>query len=162
MGKKEGVSVCPDWIQVDTFEGTVEDITFRSTRVRTFENSVVNIPNAIISNASIINWSKMEKRRYRLNLCVELDTPLEKLEKFQSKVEDMLQARDAIYDDSIIVKFDTIANNGLNVLICSFTDSVDYNSYIAEREDINYKIMRILKEENIKLAYDTKTVQLKK
>lgn len=151
-----------DWIQVDTFEGTVEDITFRSTRVRTFENSVVNIPNAIISNASIINWSKMEKRRYRMNLSVELDTPLEKLEKFQKRVEDMLQARDAIYDDSIIVKFDTIAENGLNVLICSFTDSVDYKSYIAEREDINYKIMKILREENIELAYDTKTIQMKK
>ncbi len=151
-----------DWIQVDTFEGTVEDITFRSTRVRTFENSVVNIPNAIISNASIINWSKMEKRRYRMNLCIELDTPLEKLQRFQTRVEDMLQARDAIYDDSIIVKFDAINDNGLNVLICSFTDSVDYNSYIAEREDINYKIMKILREENIELAYDTKTVQIKK
>lgn len=151
-----------DWIQVDTFEGTVEDITFRSTRIRTFENSVVNIPNAIISNASIINWSKMEKRRYRMNLCIELDTPLEKLERFQTRVQDMLQARDAIYDDSIIVKFDTIADNGLNVLICSFTDSVDYNSYIAEREDINYKIMKILREENIELAYDTKTIQMKK
>lgn len=151
-----------DWIEVENFEGTVEDITFRSTRVRTFENSVVNIPNSIISNASIINWSKMEKRRYRINLCVELDTPLEKLEKFQTRVQDMLQARDAIYDDSIIVKFDTITDNGLNVLICSFTDSVDYNSYIAEREDINYKIMKILKEENIELAYDTKTVQIKK
>lgn len=154
--------VVGDWIQIDTFEGTVEDITFRSTRIRTFENSVVNIPNAIISNASIINWSKMEKRRYRMNLCIELDTPLEKLERFQTRVQDMLQARDAIYDDSIIVKFDTIADNGLNVLICSFTDSVDYNSYIAEREDINYKIMKILREENIELAYDTKTIQMKK
>lgn len=151
-----------DWIQVDAFEGTVEDITFRSTRVRTFENSVVNIPNAIIANASIVNWSKMEKRRYRMNLCIQLNTPLEKLQKFQTRVEDMLQARDAIYDDSIIVKFDAIENNGLNVLICSFTDSVDYKSYIAEREDINYKIMKILKEENIELAYDTKTIQLKK
>ena len=147
-----------DWIEVDTFEGTVEDITFRSTRVRTFENSVVNIPNSIIANASIINWSKMEKRRYRTNLCVEL----EKLEKFKTRVEDMLQARDAIYDDSIIVKFDTITENGLNVLVCSFTDSVDYKSYLAEKEDINYKIMRILREEDIELAYDTKTVQLKK
>lgn len=151
-----------DWIQVDTFEGTVEDITFRSTRIRTFENSVVNIPNAIIANASIINWSKMEKRRYRMNLCIDLDTPLEKLERFQTRVQDMLQARDAIYDDSIIVKFDTITDNGLNVLICSFTDSVDYNSYIAEREDINYKIMKILREEKIELAYDTKTIQMKK
>lgn len=151
-----------DWIEIEKFEGTVEDITFRSTRVRTFENSVVNIPNAIISNASITNWSKMEKRRYRINLCIELDTPLDKLERFQLRVQDMLQARDAIYDDSIIVKFDTILENGLNILICSYTDSIDYNSYIAEREDINYKIMKILKEENIKLAYDTKTIHVEK
>lgn len=151
-----------DWIQVDAFEGTVEDITFRSTRVRTFENSVVNIPNSIIANASIINWTKMEKRRYRTNLCIELDTPLEKLEKFKTRVEDMLQTRDAIYDDSIIVKFDTITDNGLNVLVSSFTDSVDYKSYLAEKEDINYKIMKILREENIELAYDTKTIQMKK
>ena len=138
-----------DWIQVENFEGTVEDLTFRSTRVRTFENSIVNIPNAIIANASIINWSKMEKRRYRTNLCIELDTPLEKLERFQTRVKEMLEARDAIYGDSIIVKFDTITDNGLNVLICSYTDSIDYNSYIAEREDINYKIMKIIREENI-------------
>ncbi len=150
-----------DWIQVENFEGTVEDLTFRSTRVRTFENSIVNIPNAIIANASIINWSKMEKRRYRTNLCIELDTPLEKLERFQTRVKEMLEARDAIYGDSIIVKFDTITDNGLNVLICSYTDSIDYNSYIAEREDINYKIMKILREENIELAYDTKTVYMK-
>lgn len=153
--------VVGDWIQMDTFEGTVEDITFRSTRVRTFENSLVNIPNSIISNASIINWSKMEKRRYKLNLTIELDTPLDKLEKFKIRVKDMLQAREAIFDDSIIVKFDTISDNGLNVLICSYTDSVDYNSYLAEKEDINYKIMRILQEEHIELAYDTKTVLLK-
>lgn len=150
-----------DWIQVDKFEGTVEDITFRSTRVRTFENSLVNIPNAIIANASIINWSKMEKRRYRTNLCIELDTPLEKLEKFKQRVEDMLQTRDAIYDDSIVVKFDNITDNGLNVLISSYTHSVDFNSYLAEKEDINYKIMKILQEENIGLAYDTKTVYVK-
>jgi MscS family membrane protein len=146
---------------MDTYEGTVEDITFRSTRVRTFENSLVNIPNSVISNASIINWSKMEKRRYRTNLCLAQNTPLDKLEKFKIRVEDMLQSRDAIFDDSIIVKFDTIADNGLNVLICSYTDSVDYTTYLSEREDINYKIMKILREENIELAYDTKTVYVK-
>ena len=150
-----------DWIQMDTYEGTVEDITFRSTRVRTFENSIVNIPNSIISNSSIINWSKMEKRRYKTNLCIQIDTPLEKLEKFKARVEEMLQGREAIVDDSIIVKFDEIKDNGINVLICSFTDSVDYTSYIAEKENINYKIMKILREEQIELAYDTKTVYVK-
>lgn len=64
-------------MQFNSFEGTIEDITFRSTRIRTFENSVVNVPNSIISEASVINWSKMEKRRYKTNLCVESSTTLE-------------------------------------------------------------------------------------
>ena len=153
--------VVGDWIQMDDFEGTVEDITFRSTRVRTFENSVVNIPNSVISNSSIINWSKMERRRYKTNLCVELNTPLEKLENFKVRVHEMLKEKSAIYDDTIIVKFDEIKDNGLNVMICSYTDSVDYPSYLAEKQDINYKIMKILEEEGIELAYDTKTVYVK-
>ena len=150
-----------DWIEMDPFEGTIEDITFRSTRLRTFENALVNIPNSIIANSSIINWSKMEKRRYKMNLCIEMDTPLEKLEKFKTRVQEMLASREAIYDNSIVVKFDTISENGLNVLICSFTDSVDYTSFIAEKEEINMKIMNILKEEEIQLSYDTKTVYVK-
>ena len=48
-----------------------------------------------------------------------------------------------------------------NVLVCSYTDSVDYPSYLAEKENINRKIMKILREENIELSYDTKTVYVK-
>lgn len=154
--------VVGDWIQMDTLEGTVEDITFRSTRVRTFENALLNIPNSIISASAIINWSKMEKRKYKTNLCIQIDTPLEKLERFQNKVREMLQEKEAIYADSIIVKFDEISDNGLNILISSYTNSVDYSTYIAEKENINFKIMKILKEENIELAYDTKTIYVKK
>ena len=103
----------------------------------------------------------MEKRRYKTNLCLELDTPLEKLDIFQKRVKEMLQQREAIYDDSIIVKFDEIKDNGINVLVSSYTDSVDYTSYVAEKENINRKIMKILREENIELAYDTKTLYVK-
>lgn len=147
-----------DWIEMGEFEGTVEDITFRSTRIRTFENSVVNVPNATISDSSVINWSKMESRRYRFTLTLELDTPLDKLSTVQERISTMLKKHNNIIDDSIIVKFDTIGDNGINLLICSYTDSVDYMSYLEEKEKINYKILQILKEENVKTAYDTKTV----
>ena len=150
-----------DWIQMDSYEGTIEDITFRTTRIRTFENALVNVPNAIIADASVTNWSKMEKRRYKTNLCVELDTPLEKLELLKTKIEKMLQERESVYDDSIIVRFDQITDNGINVLIYTYTNSVDYTSYLKEVEDINIKIMKILREEQIELAYDTKTVYVK-
>ena len=151
-----------DWIQVDKFEGTVEDITFRSTRVRTFENSVVNIPNAVIANDSIINWSRMEKRRNKVNLCLDLDTPLEKVQIVQQRIKDMLMQHDDVIDDTIIVRFDNITDNGINLLVCSYTNSVNYTSFLEEKEKINIKIMQILKDENVELAYDTKTVFLKK
>ena len=150
-----------DWIEMDNYEGTIEDITFRTTRIRTFENALVNIPNAIIADASVTNWSKMEKRRYKTNLCVELDTPLEKLELLKTRIEKMLQERESVFDDSIIVRFDQITDNGINILIYTYTNSVDYASYLKEVEDINVKIMKILNEENIELAYDTKTVYVK-
>lgn len=153
--------VVGDCIEMGEYEGTIEDITFRTTRVRTYENALVNIPNSIIADASVINWSKMEKRRYKTNLCIQLNTPLEKLELLKTKIEKMLRERESVYDDSIIVKFDQITDNGINILIYTYTNSVNYASYLKEVEDINIKIMKILKEENIELAYDTKTIYVK-
>lgn len=154
--------VVGDWISVDKYEGTVEDITFRSTRVRTFENSVVNIPNAVIANDSIINWSRMEKRRNKVNLCLELDTPLEKVQIVQQRIKEMLMQHDDVIDDTIIVRFDNITDNGINLMVYSYTNSIDYASFLEEKEKINFKIMQILKEENVELAYDTKAVVMKK
>lgn len=154
--------VVGDWISVDKYEGTVEDITFRSTRVRTFENSVVNIPNAVIANDSIINMSRMEKRRNKVNLCLELDTPLEKVQIVQQRIKEMLMQHDDVIDDTIIVRFDNITDNGINIMVYSYTNSIDYASFLEEKEKINFKIMQILKEEKVELAYDTKTVVVKK
>ena len=154
--------VVGDWIQVDKYEGTVEDITFRSTRVRTFENSVVNIPNSVIANDSIINWSRMEKRRNKVNLCLDLDTPLEKVQTVQRRIKELLIQHDDVIDDTIIVRFDNITDNGINLMVCSYTNSIDYTSFLEEKEKINFKIMQILREENVELAYDTKTVFVKK
>ena len=150
--------VVGDWIEVENYEGTVEDITFRSTRVRTFENSVVNIPNAVIANDSIINWSRMEKRRNKVNLCLDLDTPLEKVQIVQKRIKELLVQHDDVIDETIIVRFDNITDNGINLLVCSYTNSLDYSSFLEEKEKINFKIMQILREENVELAYDTKTV----
>lgn len=151
-----------DWIEVDKYEGTVEDLTFRSTRVRTFENSVVNIPNSIIANDSIINWSRMEERRNKVNLCLNLDTSIEKIQIVQKRIKEMLKQHDDVIDDTIIVRFDNITDNGINLMVSSYTNSIDYVSFLEEKEKINFRIMQILREENVELAYDTKTVFIKK
>ena len=153
--------VVGDWIQVNKFEGTVEEITFRSTRIRSFENSVINIPNAVISDASVINWSKMEKRRYLTRLYLDINTPLEKVEILIDKIKKVLLKHEQIEDDSIIVKFEEIVDNGIEIMVLSYTDSVSYESYLKEREIINYKIMQIVREEKIKLAENSQIVHVK-
>ena len=54
-----------DYIKVDQYEGTVEEIRFRTTSIRTLENTVLHIANSEMSVAAIINYSEMEKRRYQ-------------------------------------------------------------------------------------------------
>lgn len=153
--------VVGDWIQTTHFEGNVEDITFRSTRVRTFENSVVNIPNSVLSNESIINWSKMEKRRYKLDLKLALDTPMETVQNIVSKIYFMLINHPNVINDDTYVKFDEIKEDGIDIMIYVFTNSIDYESYLNAKEHINHNIMEILEHENVKLAYPTSTVYIR-
>ena len=151
-----------DWVQMDAYEGTIEDITFRTTRIRTFENSLLNVPNSIISNASVINWSKMQTRRYKANLRIDFNTSIEKLERVKARIEEMLKERESIVDDATIIRYDNINENGINMLIYTYTDSINYASYLSEVEKINFKIMRIMEEEKVKLAYDTKNISIEK
>ena len=151
-----------DWVQMDAYEGTIEDITFRTTRIRTFENSLLNVPNSIISNASVINWSKMQTRRYKANLRIDFNTSIEKLDRVKARIEEMLKERESIVDDATIIRYDNINENGINMLIYTYTDSINYASYLSEVEKINFKIMRIMEEEKVKLAYDTKNISIEK
>lgn len=150
-----------DWIQTTNFEGIVEDITFRSTRVRAFDNSLVNIPNAVLANDSIINWSKMEKRKYKLDIKLSLDTPMETVQTVISKIYFMLINHKSVIDEDTFVKFDEIREDGINIMIMVFTNSIDYESYLNAKEHINTNILQILEHEKVKLAYPTQTVYIK-
>lgn len=151
-----------DYIKVGTYEGTVEEITFRSTNIRTLDNSVLHIPNSEMSISAIINYSEMEKRRYFSRLTLELNTRLEKVETTKIKIEQMLQNREDIIKDSIIVKFDNISANGIDLMIVGYVKETNYTKYLEIKEQINYEIMAILQNEGVELAYNTQTVYVKK
>lgn len=151
-----------DWIETSSFEGIVEDITFRSTRIRTFENSIVTIPNSTITNESLINWSKMKKRRYKENFELELSTPLKKICDVENKLIEMLENHPRVLKDSLVVKFDKVTSNGYNILINIYTDALNYEDYLATSENINFKIMDILNKEKVELAYPSNSVYIKK
>lgn len=153
--------VVGDWIQTASYDGIVEDITFRSTRIRTWDNTVANIPNGVLANESIVNCSKMEKRKYKIDLKIDLDTPMQTVKRVISKIYFMLINHPDVINDDTYVKFDRIREDGINIMICVFTNSVNYEKYLNAKEKINENILEILERENVKIAYPTTSVVIK-
>lgn len=150
-----------DWIETNNFEGFVEEITFRSTRIRSFEDSIVTIPNSTISNESLINWSRMKKRRYKQNFELELTTSLKKICDIQNKITLMLEQHPRVLKDGILVKFDKVTENGYNLLIRVFTNALSYEDYLTVTENINFKIISIIHKEKVELAYPSQSIYVK-
>ncbi|MFJ8065694.1 mechanosensitive ion channel family protein [Psychrobacillus sp. NPDC096426] len=141
-----------DWILTPSVEGTVETITFRSTKIRTFAQALVTVPNAKLANESITNWSEMGKRRIVFDLSVTFETPKEKLEGVIKKIEYMLKNHSGIHQDTIVTKFDKYGVDGLDIYIYFFTKTTVWLDFLTVKEEINYKIMDILDNEGVSLA----------
>ncbi|WP_338473016.1 mechanosensitive ion channel family protein [Niallia sp. XMNu-256] len=141
-----------DWILTPSVEGTVETITFRSTKIRTFAQGLVTVPNAKLANENITNWSEMGKRRIVFSLSVSYETPKEKLEDVISKIDFMLKNHSGVDQDTIVSKFDKYGDNGLDIYIYFFTKTTVWLDFLEVKEQINYKIMDILENEEVSLA----------
>ncbi|MFJ5622991.1 mechanosensitive ion channel family protein [Peribacillus loiseleuriae] len=141
-----------DWILTPSVEGTVETITFRSTRIRTFAQALVTVPNAKLANETITNWSEMGKRRIVFNLSVTYETSKDKLEDVMKQIEYMLKNHPEIHQDTIVVKFDKYGIDGLDIYVYFFTKTTVWKEFLKVKEEINFEIMNILDNEGVSLA----------
>ncbi|MFE8702043.1 mechanosensitive ion channel family protein [Cytobacillus sp. FJAT-54145] len=149
-----------DWVKTPSVEGIIEDITFRSTKVRTFDQALVTVPNSTLANEPIINWSKMGKRQISFHLGVTYSTPKRKLERLVKEIESMLKNHHSVHNDTIIVNFDRFNDSSLDIFLYFFTTLTGYNDYLKIREDINFRILTILENEGVEIAFPTRTLLL--
>lgn len=150
-----------DFIKVGEFEGTVEDMKFRSTSIRTLDNSVLHIPNSEMSILAIVNYSEIETRRYYETLVIKLDTDLKNINKLETRIRNMLESSEYVLKDSIHVNFKDIGTSGMEIMISAYVYESDYFKFLDIKEIINYEVLEILRQENIELAYNTQTIHLK-
>lgn len=150
-----------DYIKINTYEGTVEDMTFRSTRIRTLDNSIVQIQNSSVSSASIENLSEIKRRRYKLDLELVLGTDVQKLENLKNQIIEILKQNENVIQDTINIHFNEITTNGLNIMIIFYFNVSDYLQYLELKEEFNKNLMDLVNKNRIELAYDTKTIEIK-
>lgn len=150
-----------DWIFTPSVEGTVLDITFRSTKIRTFAQAVTTIPNSTLANEAITNWSRMGKRRINFNLRVTYDTPSHKLNNALQKITAMLKNHPDIHQETIFVNLDKFGDSSLEIFLYFFTKTTVWGEFLNVKEDVNFKILSILEEEGISIGLPATAVHFK-
>ncbi|MCR6107245.1 mechanosensitive ion channel family protein [Salipaludibacillus agaradhaerens] len=151
-----------DWVKTPSVEGVVEDITFRSTKIRTFADSVVVVPNSTLANEPIENWAKMRKRQISFNLGVMYSTPKEKLERCVERLESYLRSREDIDQEILIVKFNEFNDSSLDIMLYFFTVPTAWLDYMEIKQEVNLKVLDILNEEEVTIAFPSRSIYMEK
>lgn len=152
-----------EWIKVGDVEGVVEDIGMRSTKIRSFEKSLITVPNQTVSNAHIENFSRRGIRRIKLSIGVTYKTSGDQLYTIVQEIEYMLRNHiDISSKDTLIVSFDSFGDSSLNIFIYAFTNTANWDRYMNIKQDINLKIMKIVEENNSSFAFPSTSLYIEK
>ncbi len=181
-----------DWIQAGDVEGTVVEIGFISTDIRTFDNALITVPNEKLANAPLKNWNRRTVgRRIFMHVGVTYGSDRAQLAKAIDAIREMLYAHpdtvvpdetdDALYaklhkrekrlisvDDkfgiknTLMVHLDQLSASSMDILIYTFTKTVNWAEWLAIKEDVIFKIWEILDAHGLEFAFPSQSLYFDK
>lgn len=154
-----------DWVEIGTgtttISGSVQEISFRSTKIKAVDDTIITIQNSSISTQNIINWSVIQKRIYKTNLKLPLETEEVTVEKVMNRIKFILRYNKDVINESVSVYLNNIQTDGINIYIYLETHIVDYAEYQKFCNKLNLTILNILETQGVKLAYPGQNVYIK-
>jgi len=148
-----------DAVSLEGFEGSIEAIGLRSTRLRTWDGTLVMIPNRTVASANINNLAARPMRRTNFTLGLVYDTSTAKLEEALAIVRDIL--KDHPSTGQYRAYFNEFGDFSLGILIQHWCNFMDYDKYLQSLEEINLEIKRRFEAAGIEFAFPTQTLHLK-
>ncbi len=149
-----------DWIETPHFEGTVEVVGLRATKVRTFAKALVTMPNAQIVDSPVINWSRMTHRRIKMVIGLEYRTTAKQMEAIVNKLRDFLKNDEDVAQTDVaqMVHFSDFGASSINIDLYYFTKTTDWVTWrdIRNRHIIAFK--RIVEEEGAAFAFPSQSL----
>ena len=150
-----------DWVVIGKeTEGTVEDVGLRSTRIRTFYDSLITIPNGQLSNVNIDNYGNRKYRRMRTTLSIQYDTPPEKIEAFCESVRQLVLTHPHTRKDYFHVYLNNLSDSSLDILLYVFWEVPDWSTELTERHRLLIDILRMAQELKVEFAFPTQTLHV--
>jgi MscS family membrane protein len=148
------------YIKIGGSEGTVEDVGFRSTRIRTPDNSLLSIPNNAVVNTTVENLTLRAMRRQRFFLQVTYDTPREKIEELVGGVRGLIVDHPFINKTNFQVRFNNFSESSLDIFVLFYLEVQDYTTELREREAILFQTMDLAYQIGVEFAFPTRTLQI--
>ena len=155
-----------DWINIEgVAEGEVEKIDFRSTLIRRFDKAPIFVPNSVLSDSEIINFSEMPFRRIRFNVGLIYQTTPETILNIRKDIEDYVGKNDDLVnadEATTTIRVTQFNDSSIDLLIYCFTKSTRWYDYTKAKEDLILEIIKIVKNNGSDFAYPTQTIHLEK
>lgn len=149
-----------DWIVVKGSEGIVEEVGFRSTRIRTFYNSVITIPNATFTDAEIDNYGRRDYRRVYTTLHLTHDTTPEQMQAFCEGIRAIICANEFTRKDYYEIHMSGFGAHSLDVMVYFFFKVPSWTDELRERHNVFLEIIRLAKSLNVQFAFPTQTLNV--
>jgi MscS family membrane protein len=149
-----------DWVVIGETEGIIEQVGFRSTRIRTFYNSQVTVPNSNLVRASVDNYGRRRYRRWRTTLCLQYDTTPDQLISFTEGVRELIRLHPYTRKDYYQVWCNEFGESSLDVMLYMFFEVPDWNTELRERERLFLDIVRLANRLQVQFAFPTRTLHV--
>ena len=148
-----------EWIKIDNVEGVVEDIGMRTTKIRSFGKSLITLPNQVIANSPIENFSRRGVRRIKMTIGVTYSTNSEQMESILTDIRTMLRSHKEIAQkETMLVNFTSFSDSALDIFIYTFSNTANWDRYMNIKEDVNLKIMKIIEDNNASFAFPSQSL----
>ncbi len=151
-----------DWIVIDGIEGTVDSVGIRSTRIRTFYDSIVTIPNSILVTSKCDNYSRRRYRRWKQIIGIGYSTPPETIAAFCEGIRELLRLHPYTRKDYYQVWLTEFGGSSLNILVYVFWTAPDWQTELRERHRFILDIIRLAGELQVEFAFPTRTLYMRK
>jgi len=149
-----------DWIKTSEFEGVVEEVGFRSTRIRTFEQTLVNVPNSLLANMVVDNIDARSKRRIMMRIGITYATTTGKMQQAVAGIEQILSAHPGVDQDFSLVKFDNFDESSLSIFLYYFSSDKTWAVYLQVRQEVNLEIIKLLKSLDLQFAFPSQSLYI--
>ena len=149
-----------DWVIVGDIEGTVEQVGFRSTRIRTFADSLITVPNARMSDTAVNNMGQRSWRRYSTTVGIAYHTDPDRIQAFVEGIRAIVRANVNMRHDYYIVELHSFGDFALNIMVYTFIGASSWNEELRTRHVFNLDIIRLAQTLEVEFAFPTQTLHV--